>query len=76
VLREILDRNRLDQTQVADGLGISRVSVGNWVHGRSKPSGPNLVRLRDYLRQFEPGLEVEDLLAPAPEPAPAVEAGK
>ncbi len=73
-LREILDRNRLEQAEVADAIGVSRVSVGNWVNGHGKPRGPNLVRLLDYLRRFEPGLQADDIL-PAeldvPDPTPA-----
>jgi hypothetical protein len=51
------------------------MTVMAWVHGRSVPSGTNLVRLLDFLRQFEPGLQNEDLLptSEAPEPAAAAE---
>lgn len=60
-LREILNRNRLEQVDVAEALGVSRVSVGNWVNGKGIPSGINLARLLEYLRQFEPALTLEDL---------------
>lgn len=70
-LRAILDRNRLQQKDVAAALGLSRVAVWAWVDCRSMPTGANLLRLLDYLRQFEPTLQAEDLLAAvlvAPEP--------
>ena len=70
----VLGRNRLQQKHIADALGVSRMAVLAWVHGRSVPSGDNLVRLLAYLRQFEPGLQAEDLLLareaePAGDPA-------
>ena len=69
-LKDILERNRLEQTETAAAVGVSRISVGNWVHGRGVPSGFNLVRLLTYLRQFEPDLQAEDLLSAAPEADP------
>lgn len=62
-LGEVLSRLRLDQVDVADALDVSRTTVGNWVHGRSVPQGTNLIRLLDYLRPFDPGLQVEDLVS-------------
>jgi transcriptional regulator with XRE-family HTH domain len=61
-LRSVLARNRLQQKDVADALSISRMSVWSWVDGRTIPSGTNLLRLLEYLRRFEPGLQIEDLL--------------
>lgn len=70
-LAAVMERNRLQQKHVAEALGVSRMAVLAWYHGRSIPSGDNLVRLLAYFRSFEPGLQAEDLL-PAPEPpAPA-----
>lgn len=73
-LRRILERNRLQQTAAAEALGVSRIAVGLWVNGHSKPSGENLIRRLEYLRRFEPGLEASDLLdvtETAPEPQEA-----
>lgn len=64
-LKGILARNRLQQKDVAEALGLSRVAVWAWVDGRSVPTGTNLLRLLEYLRQFEPGLRAEDLLPEA-----------
>jgi transcriptional regulator with XRE-family HTH domain len=61
-LQAALDRNRLQQKHVAEALGVSRIAVSAWVHGRSIPTGSNLVRLVEYLRQYEPGIAAEDLL--------------
>jgi transcriptional regulator with XRE-family HTH domain len=75
-LRAVLARNRLQQKDVADALSLSRMSVWSWVDGRTVPTGINLIRLLEYLRQFEPTLQAEDLLpaaaalvAPASDPA-------
>jgi transcriptional regulator with XRE-family HTH domain len=75
-LRAVLARNRLQQKDVADALGISRMSVWSWVDGRTVPGGANLLRLLEYLRGFEPTLQAEDLLPAAgslvaPDPATA-----
>ena len=59
-----LGRNRLQQKDVAKALGLSRHTLLAWCHGRKVPTGTNLVRLVDYLRQFEPGVTAEDLVAP------------
>jgi len=56
------------QKDIAEALGLSRVAVWAWVDGRSMPSGVNLLRLLEYLRQFEPGLQAEDLLPDAASP--------
>lgn len=64
-LRTVLERNRLTQVQVADALGVSRVAVWLWIDGRSAPTEANLQRLLEYLRQFEPGLQIEDLIGSA-----------
>jgi hypothetical protein len=73
-LKQILDRNRLEQVQVAEALAVSRISVGNWCNRRGGPNGVNLVRLLEYLRQFEPTLQASDLLQPSvDEPTPVQE---
>lgn len=61
-LAGLLERHRLQQRHVAEALGVSRMAVLAWYHGRAIPSGSNLVRLVEYLRQFEPGLSAEALL--------------
>lgn len=62
----VLRHNRLRQKDVAGAMGVSRTTVWLWVHGRSEPTGTNLIRLVEYLRSFEPGISAEDLLGPAP----------
>jgi transcriptional regulator with XRE-family HTH domain len=68
-LGAVLKRNRLQQKDVAEALGISRMTVWAWVHGKSVPTGTNLLRLVGYLRQFEPALQEEALLAGDEAPA-------
>ncbi len=63
-----LSRNRLQQKHVAEALGVSRMAVLAWYHGRSVPTGENLIKLADYLRTFEPSISERDLL---PTPAAA-----
>lgn len=65
-LAGLLERHRLQQRHVAEALDVSRMAVLAWYHGRSIPSGQNLVRLVEYLRQFEPGLTAEQLLPTEP----------
>lgn len=71
-IRAALRRNRLHQKDVAEALDLSRMTIWSWVDGRSVPTGTNLLRLLEYLRQFEPGLQAEDLL-PDAEPLVAPE---
>lgn len=71
-LAGVLRRNRLQQKDVAEALGLSRMTVHNWVNGHSQPLGANLVRLAQYLSQFEPDLRESDLVEPAAIAAPLV----
>lgn len=71
-LAAVMERNRLQQKHIADALGVSEMTVLRWFHGRTVPTGTNLIRLVDYLRQFEPALTAEDILPP-PEVDPAAE---
>jgi transcriptional regulator with XRE-family HTH domain len=64
-LAAVLDRNRLQQKHVALALGVTRMTVLAWFHGRSVPTGDNLARLLVFLRRFEPGLQNEDILGAA-----------
>ena len=63
-LREILDRNRLEQKDVAEGIGVSRQTVWLWCSGQSVPGGENLVNLLAFLQRYEPTLSLGDLLQP------------
>ena len=69
-LREILQRNRLEQKDVAEGIGVSRQTVWLWTNGLAMPGGENLARLLAYLQKFEPALSLADLM-PADLPAAA-----
>lgn len=61
-LKEVLQRNGLTQESVARSVDVSLMTVWNWANGRTVPAGENLVKLADYLRQFEPGITEADLL--------------
>jgi transcriptional regulator with XRE-family HTH domain len=65
-LGSVLDRNRLQQKHVAEALGVTRMTVWQWVHGRARPTGINVIRLMDYLRKFEPGLAAEAVFPAEP----------
>ena len=62
-LGPVLKRNRLQQKHVADALGVSRMTVWQWVHGRAVPTGTNLARLVEYLRGFDASVTNADLVA-------------
>jgi len=66
-LRAALKRNRLQQKDVAAALGLSVFTLHNWTAGKATPTGDNLIKLADYLRQFEPGISERDLLQPQPQ---------
>jgi transcriptional regulator with XRE-family HTH domain len=64
-LGDVLKRNRLQQKHVAEAMGVSRMTVWQWVHGRAIPTGENLLALAAYLQRFEPGIEPKDLVGKA-----------
>jgi transcriptional regulator with XRE-family HTH domain len=64
-LGDVLKRNRLQQKDVAVALGVSRMTVWQWVHGRAVPTGENLLALAAYLKGFEPTIEPKDLVESA-----------
>lgn len=47
-LRSLIDSKGIDQKILADHLGISEMSVSNWVNGVKYPRMPNIQRLADY----------------------------
>jgi transcriptional regulator with XRE-family HTH domain len=66
-LKAIIRRNKLVQNEIAEAVGIAAETLSRWVSGTVTPSGANLVRLANHLRQFEPDLAEADLLAPEPD---------
>ncbi len=64
-LGDLFQRNRLQQKAVAAALGVSRMTVWQWVHGRTRPTSDNLLALASYLQRFEPGIEPKDLVGKA-----------
>lgn len=67
-LAQILKRNRLQQKDVAEAVGVSRMAVLGWFHGRTFPAGAHLVLLVAFLRRFEPGVGADFLLSQVPLP--------
>ena len=63
VLRDVISRNGLMQRDIAAAVGVAPETFSRWVSGRVTPGGENLVRLLDFLRKVEPGLQAEDILA-------------
>jgi len=70
VVERVCDANDLTQKDIAAGIGVTPETVTRWKWQFSPPAD-ELFRALAYLRQFEPGLQAEDLLPPQP-PAPAV----
>lgn len=61
-LGALLAKHQIQQKDLAQAIGVSVQSLGNWIHGRSVPSTSRLVHLLDFLRTFEPELRLEDLV--------------
>lgn len=72
-LDQVLHRLRLDQVDVARGIDVSRVTVGNWVHGRATPQGRNLAALLAFLQRYDDSLTLNDLLSSPESTEPAAE---
>lgn len=66
-LKQVLERLRLDQVDVARALPVSRITVGNWVHKRAVPQGANLAALLKYLQGYDATITLADLLDEAPD---------
>jgi len=62
-LAEAIKGTGKTQGEIAEDLGIARETLSRWVTGAVVPSGPNLVRLADYLRRYLPSLRESDLLS-------------
>lgn len=61
-LKVVLARNRLSQRMVSEALGVSDETVSRWTNGRNDPRGRNLVKLMDFLRVYEPTIQLGDVL--------------
>jgi len=62
-LRAILERHSIKQSELARAVGVNAVSVWQWVNGGGKPNAGNLLSVLAFLRQYEPGLEADDMFA-------------
>jgi len=66
-MREILKRNRLQQADLAEGIGVTKQAVWMWCTGGGQPTADNLLKARDWLRQYDPTVTADELLD-LPEP--------
>jgi len=57
LLKEILKSKGVKQKWVAFRLGVSDVTVSNWIKGKNEPSKKHLVKLSDLL-----GIPLKDLM--------------
>ncbi len=46
-------RHRITAGEIADRFSVTRATVHNWVSGRTLPSGPTLVRVKDFVQQLK-----------------------
>jgi len=58
----VMDRNNVKGRDLARHLGVEFETVSRWRSNPNRMDSTNLVGARNYLRQWEPGLEVDDLL--------------
>lgn len=50
MLKEIIKSKGMKQTFIAQKIGVSVVTVSNWVQGKSTPSEKHLKRLSELLQ--------------------------
>lgn len=51
--REIRERSRLSQAEVAEAVGVSQPTVAGWEAGRRRPHGELAARYADLLARLE-----------------------
>lgn len=61
-LKDVIQRNGLNQRELAESLGVAPETLSRWVQNHKRPTGENLVRLLAHLRQYEQDLQAEDLI--------------
>jgi len=71
-LKKVMDRNGVKGRDMAEAIGVAVETVSRWRSLTLAIGGANLIRVRDYLRRFEPGIDVQDLRAAAPARATAL----
>lgn len=49
MLKELLKSKGVKQNWLAQKIGVSTVTMSNWVKGKSKPSRKNLLKLSEIL---------------------------
>ena len=56
-LRELLERSKISQQELADNLDLPRNTVWRWVNGKATPNGVMLQKIADLL-----GVSVDEIL--------------
>jgi transcriptional regulator with XRE-family HTH domain len=51
--REVRERARLSQAEVAEAVGVTQPTVAGWESGRRKPHGDRAARYADLLARLE-----------------------
>lgn len=49
MLKEVIKAKGVKQTYLAQRIGVSNVTISNWVQGKSSPSRKNLEKLSELL---------------------------
>lgn len=64
-IQDTLDRLRIQQVMLANGIGVTTNSVCSWAQGKRQPSGQNASDMLAFLRRYDPDLDLEDLIPSA-----------
>jgi putative transcriptional regulator len=56
-LRELLEKNQKTQVWLSEELGVSTISVNNWVHNKNQPSLETALKICKVL-----GVKISDLI--------------
>lgn len=66
-LKVFLVRNGLNQTVLAEGIGVTTAAVSQWFSGANNPSKETIDAILSFCRQYDPAVTYEDLFgAPLP----------
>ena len=49
-VRKVMTDKKINQTKLAEDIGVDQSSITGWFNGRSNPSQDNIEKLAEYLR--------------------------
>lgn len=58
--REVRERSRLSQAEVAEAVGVTQPTVAGWEAGRKMPHGERAARYADLLARLEQAEQQEE----------------